>query len=142
MKRENVSTYSHPAAMQHAMPSHPKCTMKADGTPDMRYKANRAQASDALEQEHARALRRLAEKHMEARESAVQGDSDTDAAERLTLEQKRERDTLEQVFRWEREFRTPKSGMLCVEGQVEGRENPARAAAAWCAAISKRSVCG
>jgi len=31
--------------------------MKADGTPDMHYKASRAQASDALE-EHARALRR------------------------------------------------------------------------------------
>ncbi len=70
------------------------------------------------------------------------GESDTDAAERLKLEQKRERDTLEQVFRWEREFRMPKSGMLCVDGKVKEKENPARAAAAWCAAIAKRSVCG
>jgi hypothetical protein len=64
-----------------------------------------------------------------------------DAVERLKLEQKRERDTLEQVFRLEREFRTPKSGMLCVEGKVEEKDN-ARDAAAWCAAIAKRSVCG
>jgi hypothetical protein len=118
--------------------------MKADGTPDMRYKANRAsppastsQASDALDHEHAKALRRLAEKHREALESAGRGESNMDAVERLKLEQKRERDTLEQVFRWEREFRTPKSG-------IEGKENgtPDRAAAAWCAAIAKRSVCG
>jgi hypothetical protein len=133
--------------MQHATPPHPKGPMKADGTPDMRYKANRAspastiQASDALEHEHAKALRRLGEKHrqaLEALESTGRGESDKDAVERLKLEQKRERDTLEQVFQWEREFRTPtKSG-------VEGKENgtPDRAAAAWCAAISRRSVCG
>jgi len=84
------------------------------------------------------------EKHREALESAWRSESDTDAVERLKLEQKGERDTLEQVFRWEREFRTPKSGMLCVVGKVEEKENgtPARAAAAWCAAIAKRSVCG
>jgi hypothetical protein len=31
--------------------------------------------------------------------------------ERLKLEQKRERETLKQVFQWERDFRTPKSGI-------------------------------